>query len=159
MIYFENIKTVEEAKKTYRALAFEHHPDKGGDVEKMKIINKEYDFICAKILKGENLNESDFHNSWESSQFFKEKINAVINLEGIIIEIVGEWIWITGNTYPVKKFIKDAGYFFASKKQAWFWRPEHAAGGRGKSSLEELRAKYGVEKVSVSHKFVTKVLS
>ncbi len=159
MIYFENIKTIEEAKKLYRSLAKENHPDKGGDSEKMKIINNEYDFICAKILKGENLNEADFSNNWESSQLFKEKINSIINLEGIEIEIVGLWLWITGNTFAVKDVLKAAGFFFASRKQAWFWRPEHAAGGRGKSTLEELRAKYGSERITNEHRFAPQKIS
>ena len=55
MKHFENITTIEEAKKLYRELAKQHHPDKGGDVEIMKQVNNEYDFLCAKILKGENL--------------------------------------------------------------------------------------------------------
>ena len=159
MIYFENIKTIEEAKKTYRSLAKENHPDKGGDAEKMKVINNEYDFICAKILKGENLSDADFSSNWESSQLFKEKINAIINLEGIEIEIVGLWLWITGNTYLVKDAIKTAGFFFAKKKQAWFWRPEHAAGGRGKSTLDELRSKYGSEKITSGHKYAPQQIS
>jgi hypothetical protein len=147
MNYFNNLTTIEEVKKTYRELAKQHHPDKGGDSEIMKAINNEYDFICSKILKGENLSSEDFNTGWEASQLFKEKITAIINVPDIIIEIVGLWIWVTGNTYANKAILKESGFYFASKKVAWFWRPESAAGGRGKHSLDELRTKYGSERV------------
>ena len=151
MKYFENISTLEEAKKLYRELAKQHHPDKGGDVEVMKVINSEYDFITAKILKGENLNTEDYNTAWNNSQLFKEKIDAIINCEGLIIEIVGLWLWITGDTRTNSAALKSAGYWWASKKLAWYWRPESAAGGRGKSTLDELRAKHGSTLISSSN--------
>jgi curved DNA-binding protein CbpA len=151
MQYFNNVTSIEEAKKIYRELAKQHHPDKGGDVEVMKAINNEYDFICAKILKGEHATAEEFNSNWEASQLFKERINSIINTEGLIIEIVGLWIWVTGNTYPNRELLKSSGYFFASKKQAWYWRPEHAAGGRGKYNLEQLKNKYGSERVTASN--------
>lgn len=143
MKHFHNIATIEDAKKRYRELAKEHHPDKGGDDEIMKQVNNEYDFICSKILKGENLTNEEYNEAWSSSQLFKEKIDSIINLQGLTIEIVGLWIWVTGETRPNSEILKAAGYKWASKKLAWFWRPESAAGGRGKYSLEELKNKFG----------------
>ena len=43
MKYFTGCKTIEEAKKLYRRLAMENHPDRGGDLDTMKAINTEYD--------------------------------------------------------------------------------------------------------------------
>lgn len=40
--YAKNIKTKSEAKSGYQAEAFKHHPDRGGDVAKMKDINSEW---------------------------------------------------------------------------------------------------------------------
>ena len=151
MKHFTNIATIEEAKKLYRELAKIHHPDKGGDVEMMKLINSEYDFICSKILKGENLSDADFNEAWTNSQLFKEKIDNIINIEGLVIEIVGLWIWVTGLTRPNSELLKASGFFWASKKMAWYWRPESAAGGRGKYSLDELKTKYGSTLVSSSN--------
>ena len=39
MVFFNDCKTLEEAKKLYKKLAFENHPDRGGDNEKMQQIN------------------------------------------------------------------------------------------------------------------------
>ena len=42
--YFTGVRTSEEAKKRYRQLCKDHHPDKpGGSTEKMQEINKQYD--------------------------------------------------------------------------------------------------------------------
>src|ERR1039458_2020161 len=101
--YFAGITTIEELKKQYRALAKLYHPDKtGGDGEMMKSINNAYDVMTARILKGNFTTTEQFETDWQASQQFKEKINAIINLPGIVIEIVGDWIWVTGDTKPVK---------------------------------------------------------
>lgn len=151
MKHFKNIQTIEEAKKLYRELAKINHPDRGGETAIMQEINKEYDFICDKILKGENLNTEDFNEAWSNINLFRDKLNAIINLQGIEIEIAGSWVWVTGKTFVVKDVLKAAGFFWASKKEAWFWRPESAAGGRGKLSLDEVRAKYGSTKINGSN--------
>ena len=43
----ENLKTV---KARFKDLCFIHHPDVGGDVEMMKLINLEYEFIIKNCL-------------------------------------------------------------------------------------------------------------
>lgn len=151
MKHFNNINTLEEAKRLYRELAKRHHPDRGGNTETMKEVNSEYDFICSNILKGANLSESDFNEAWSSSQLFKEKIDAIINIDGLIIEVVGLWVWVTGLTRPNSEILKNSGFYWASKKLAWYWRPESAAGGRGKYSLDELKSKYGSTLISGSN--------
>lgn len=45
--YFKNVKSFEDLKEQFRALARKHHPDAGGDVETMKEINTEYDALFA----------------------------------------------------------------------------------------------------------------
>jgi hypothetical protein len=31
---------------------------------------------------------------------YPEIIDQIISFEGIIIELIGNWIWVSGNTYP-----------------------------------------------------------
>lgn len=47
---FKNVKSFEDLKAQYKALLKANHPDNGGDVEKMKEINVEYDALF-KIWK------------------------------------------------------------------------------------------------------------
>ena len=78
-------------------------------------------------------------------------VAAAVNLEGIILDLVGSWIWATGCTYIHKDALKAAGYRWASKKAAWYWRPESAACSRSsRKTLDEIREKYGSERLTGS---------
>lgn len=43
--------TIDDIKKSYRALALQHHPDKGGDEEKFKQLNQAYEMIGTENAK------------------------------------------------------------------------------------------------------------
>lgn len=45
MTYFKNVKSFEDLKEQFKALARKNHPDCGGDAETMKAINAEYDTL------------------------------------------------------------------------------------------------------------------
>jgi curved DNA-binding protein CbpA len=147
-LYFSECKNLDEVKQLYKSLAKIHHPDKGGDLETMKLINVEYDFVSERLLKGMGLNEEDRKNQSAFSKEYREKVNGIIHLEGIVVELSGTWIWVTGNTQPVKEILKLTGFFWAKNKGAWFWRPEAEKCKNTKPiSLDQIRAKYGSERI------------
>ena len=148
MIYFKDCRTIEEVKAMYKTLAKMHHPDCGGDTETMKAINAEYPQACANVLKGDNLTNEDTEDQIRMSEEYRAVIEQLIGIVGIIIEVVGNWIWVTGNTYPVRKELKAAGLFYASKKVAWYYRSEEYKTTGSKKTLDEIREKYGSEKVN-----------
>ena len=45
MAYFKNVKSFDDLKDQFKALARKNHPDCGGDAETMKAINAEYDTL------------------------------------------------------------------------------------------------------------------
>jgi curved DNA-binding protein CbpA len=146
MRWFNDCETLEDVKAFYKKLAKQHHPDLGGDTVTMQEINKEYAFASAKAIKGANLSDEETENEILSSEAYRKAIEQIIHLEGITIELVGFWIWVTGNSYPVRATLKDAGFFFASKKLAWYFRTaEYKVSKGGKKSLDEIRDKYGSE--------------
>jgi len=145
MKYFNDCNTIEEVKVQYKKLAKANHPDLGGDTAIMQAINKEYAFACAYILKGQNLSAAEKDHQIKMSEQYRAAIEQIINLPGILIEVVGFWIWVTGNTYAVKKELKAAGFFFASKKLAWYFRADEYKTRGGEKSLDEIRRKYGSE--------------
>jgi hypothetical protein len=151
MIYFKECKTIEEVKTRYKTLAKQFHPDLGGNTALMQALNSEYALACSQILKGEDLSAEDTAEQVRLSEEYRKVIEQIINLEGIKIEVVGNWIWVTGNTKPIKKQLKDAGLFFASKKVAWYYRAEEFKTTGSKKSLDEIRAKYGSETVNRRH--------
>lgn len=148
MRFFNECTSIEEVKAAYKKLAKQHHPDCGGDTATMQAINAEYAFACAKILKGENLSTEDAEEQIRLSEEYRQVIERIVHLAGIAIELVGHWIWVTGNTYPVRKQLKEAGLFFASKKVAWYYRAEEYKTKGGKKTLDEIRRKYGSEAIS-----------
>ncbi len=152
MRFFNDCTTIEEIKAAYKKLAKQYHPDCGGDTDTMQALNTEYAFACAKILKGEDLSAEEVNEGIRLSEEYRQVIEKIINLEGIVIELVGQWIWVTGDTFPVKAELKAAGMFFASKKKAWYYRAEeYRSKGSGKT-LDEIRGKYGSEKISTGRR-------
>jgi len=143
--YFENCKTLQEVKLLFKKLAFEHHPDRGGNTQIMQDINAEY----QNIIKNKMF---DFSENTEEQQHdfikYPEIINKIVGLEGITIEIIGNWIWVSGNTYPYRAQLKEAGLFFAHKKVMWYYRPEdYKSTNRKPKDIEEIRTKYGSDVV------------
>ena len=115
----------------------------------MKAINNEYSKAIELMLRGGKLSSEDYEKSIKYNELYRQAIENIIPIEGIIIDLVGSWIWVTGNTYPVREQIKKAGYFFAGKKQAWYFRSEeYKFKGTGESlDLDEIKNKYGSERI------------
>ena len=153
MIYFKDCRTIEEIKAKYKQLAKRYHPDCGGDTETMQAINVEYAYACAHLIKGENLSQEETEEATRMSEEYRAVIELLIGLPGIIIEVVGNWIWVTGNTKPVRQQLKAAGLFFASKKVAWYYRAEEYKTKGGKKTLDEIRNKYGSEQVHSKRRY------
>ncbi len=151
MKYFNNVKDLSELRKIYYQLALKFHPDRGGDEETMKLINNEYEEYSEKLING-NADFSDSRKVYETqvSEELQNKINELLNLdlENLKIEVIGGWIWITGNTYPFKSEIKGLAFKFSRNKTAWYW---HATNYRKTSktqfSMNEIRDLWGSEEI------------
>lgn len=153
--WFKDCKSIESVKKTYRRLCKEYHPDlHGGKFEdEMKQINAEYEiaFNCFKNVhetaEDSTKTYTSSTDSTETAEEFMEIINALIHCEGVEIDLVGRWIWLTGNTYQYRDVIKGMGFRYASKKKAWYWHTaEDACKSRKGLSLDQIKDKYGCER-------------
>lgn len=150
MMYFKECTTIEQVKARYKTLAKIFHPDMGGSTELMQALNAEYATACAQVLKDGNLSAEDTEEGIRLSEEYRAVIEKLAALMGITIEVVGDWIWVTGATYPVRKELKEIGFFYASKKVAWYYRAEEFKTTGSKKTLDEIRAKYGSETVHSS---------
>jgi hypothetical protein len=132
--YIVNVTTLEELKIVYRNFCKTLHPDKGGSTIEMQILNNEYELLL-NTLKNEDTDV-------QVEEILRSVIEQLSSISGIVIEIVGLWVWVTGDTKPVKDQIKAIGLRFHAKRVAWFF-----AGVSSKSSksanFDEIRAKYG----------------
>ncbi len=136
MDYFCNCKTVEELKAEYKRLARKNHPDVGGDTATMQEINRQYEAAFNRA------NGNDGATT-ETAADFISIINALMKIHGIVCELCGSWIWISGDTRPVKDELKAAGCRWAAKKKMWYWKPAGEYHRGSNASMEHIRAKYG----------------
>ena len=138
--YFLNINSLEELKKRYKELALKHHPDReGGSTAIMQDINNEYQYFCehpAFVFKHEG-DKDDLLT-------YPEVLAKIINFKGIIIELIGSWLWVSGNTIVYKKELKEAGFWFAPKKLMWYFRPDGLKSRKHNPlDINTIRNKYG----------------
>lgn len=146
MKYFTNCKTIEDVKKTYKELAKKFHPDCGGNAELFKEMSAEYE-IAFNMYKDIHMNaegETYHKETTGTAQQFADIINKIIYCSGLNIEIIGSWIWLTGNTYMYRETIKAAGFFWSKNKQAWYYNGDTKKSTyRGKYNMTQLREMWG----------------
>nr|DAQ30814.1 MAG TPA: DnaJ-like protein [Caudoviricetes sp.] len=104
MKYFNNIKSFSDLKKQYRKLVLDNHPDKGGTIEVMQEINKEFEqlFNVWKYKK-ETEDNTGYANDYEGATA-KEYTQQVYE----------EYSW-TGSRYDGRLTLSD----ICKKVAAW----------------------------------------
>jgi len=152
MKWFENVKKIEELRQLYRKLLKEHHPDNGGDEETMKEINLEYDRVFSDLSRfSSDGEECTGEEQKTENEAFKSILNEIINFN-VEIEIIGSWIWCF-NSYQFRSQLKELGFRYAAKKKAWVWHyGEYKRYHKGETDLNDIRAKYGSQKVNRNYK-------
>jgi len=147
-LYFDNIKDSLELKKEYRRLAKIYHPDCQGNEKTMKIINEEY---ASKYTELEQEAYSgDFERFLDKDiKDFLRIIQETLSYTNIDIEIIGSWIWITGNTYPIRKELDCLGLHYAKYKKAWYWHQGNYKKYRHNKdyTMDEIREMHGSTKI------------
>lgn len=150
MTYFTHVSTLDELKAEYRRLAMKHHPDRGGDTETMKEINRQHDELFEKLKAAHNAKaDADTtgrtYHTTETAAEFRDIIEALLKLDGLTVELCGAWLWIGGETRKHKDALKAAGCRWSNNKKLWYWRhPEDARPyHRGRKTIDQIRSKYG----------------
>lgn len=144
-------RTLEELKKQYRTLAMKHHPDCGGNTADMQSINAEYDILFEQLKTVHTTATGDTYTATtnETPEQFKNIINRLIVLEGISIEIIGSWVWVTGNTYQHKEVIKSLMFRWSNSKKAWYLHGDNYHKTSKKTfTLDEIRDLYGSQTIT-----------
>lgn len=157
--FFQNCRTAEDGKKLYRELARKYHPDNGGDAEIFKQMMQEFTtwFEHHKNIHADDGKHADDANdgagkrtkqSTESVHRFMNVINKIVSIPGLEIEICGTWLWLSGNTYPYRDVLKDAGFRWSKSKKRWYWTEEQFSGKyRARKTMAQIRMAYGSEYV------------
>ncbi len=143
MKWFTDINTLADLRGRYKQLLIKYHPDNNSGVDTtkdMQEINAEYDTLLKQFAANQS---SDSNFSTEKEMELKRVLNEAIQIKAdILIELVGTWIWVSGNTYAVKARLKELGFKWASKKHMWYWG-ESERRCTVPLEMEDIRAKYG----------------
>ena len=149
--YFEACKTLDMLKAAYRKAALENHPDAGGSKEAMQEINAEYEEAFNRLKAQQNAAAASdptgsVKATTEAPEDFMAIIAALLQLDGLEVELCGRWLWIGGETKKHKEALKAAGCRWCAKKGLWSWH--FAEDGvkwrrRGGTSMADIRTKYG----------------
>ena len=114
----------------------------------MKAVNNEFDELFSilkdihKTKEGETYTSKQKTN--ETSEQFKDIINELMKMDYIVIEVIGCFVWVTGNTKTYKDRFKELHFRWHSKKLAWYLKPEDYKKRSHKDyGLDEIREMYG----------------
>lgn len=142
---FETCKNLDELKKEYRKAAIENHPDAGGNEETMKVINIEYAARFEILKNAHNASADEHRKTTETPEEFINIVSKLFQMDGLKVELCGSWLWISGETIKNKEGLKAAGCRWSAGKKMWYWHhPEEGAKrSRGRTSLQDIRRKYG----------------
>ena len=148
--YFTNITTLEELKKQYRKLALQYHPDRPqGNSDIFKAIVSEYEQLHKLVKDTHKTKDGKTYTKPvnEKPSDFIDLINKLINLYGIHIEVIGSFVWVSGETKPHKDTLKELGFRWHTAKKAWYKAPtDYIKYNRNKKySMNEIRDMYGVQ--------------
>jgi hypothetical protein len=158
MKHFSSITSLDELKLQYKKLAFKNHPDRGGKTEVMQEINNEYEQLLNRIIN--EASKDQYQDSSENGRGFwssrsehsevekkvKQAIDAIINLDGLDIEIIGVWVWVSGDTKQHKDKLKEAGFVWNRVQYKWVFIGKKS-NGRGRMTLDQMRELHGSQKV------------
>lgn len=94
----------------------------------------------VEVIKDETLTMSDIIKN------LQEKIKP----EGIKLEIVGKYLWLSGATFAVRESLKQLGFRYSPDKKSWYWRAEaDKSSNTNPMPFEMIREKYGANVVAL----------
>mgnify|MGYP001794544801 CR=1 FL=1 len=146
---FEGCFDEKAIKDRYRTLCKKHHPDLDGDGEVMKAINAAYE-ERMRTQYAKELDEEKVEEFMAQEKEMMEAVSKIISLKGIVIELIGRWVWVSGETKPNKEALKKAGFLFSRQKVAWYFRTSDKKFYRRNKptkDLDELRETFKSQKV------------
>ena len=141
---FIEVAGINEAKIIFKRLAKILHPDVGGTNEEFKILNTIYNDLISNNLYFSNDTKYDIE--------LEKIISQILHFENITIEVVGSWIWLSGDTKIIKDKLKDLNFKWASKKKMWYYGEMKGRNPRQKS-MSEIKSKYGCDTLKSKGKY------
>jgi len=150
MNYFNDCKTLDEAKTLFRKLCLKLHPDTGGT-------NKDFIYMFNQFKSFRP--SKGFEQPFNAEQFYNNEVRIFDSLNDVKVSFVGSFIWLEDNEKGATYRQKDAinaiviqgknKARFAGKKKVWYFSPEgYKQKAKSGKSLDQIKSKYGSKEFS-----------
>jgi len=155
--WFAGCETTADIKSLYRKLAMQYHPDRGGDDATMAEINIQYErTLCGRhgaTETGADGSEHTYYYNAEHERAVMDKLAELLRMQlpGCEIWLIGKWLWVKGETKPVKDLLKAAGLRWHGERLAWYYKPyEYRTRYNEKVDFDGLADYYGARMFTTS---------
>lgn len=154
-----NPMTLDGLKDSFRKQAFKYHPDRNPHgLEMMKVINAANTILQEQSIywireskeRKPQFND-DFYNRHIDPSIVEEMekaLEALKKFRNITVEIIGTWIWVSGEAERYDGSLRQAGFWYSPKREAYYWKPadwEPYKQKDKKYSMDKLRDIFGTK--------------
>jgi CTP synthase (UTP-ammonia lyase) len=120
-----------------------------GQDEMLNTIKVEYSTLMSVLVDSKPIVEAVKEETTTLSDIIKN-LQEKVNPEGLRLEIVGKWLWLSGATFSVKEALKELGFRYSPDKKSWYWRSESDRSSNEKPiPLDMIKEKYGASLVAM----------
>ena len=151
--YFASVNCIEELKRVYKELVFKFHPDVSkipNCSEIMKAINNQYEKLFKKLKDVHKNKEGKTytanHKTDETADIYRDILEKIIHYRNCKVELIGTWLWISGDTKPYKEELKAMKFTWSHNKSAWSYHyGEYVKKNNVKYSMNDIRNMWGTK--------------
>lgn len=153
MKWFKDVSDLDTLRRMYKRLVIQYHPDNcGSDDSSIKEINAEYDELFKKLKAGYEQSEGYKNATDRQKQTYdtvkdkklREVIVKLSRYKGLVLELCGVWLWVSGDTKKYKDELKALGLHYASQKKCWYIHfDDFVKYGKKPSTMAYIRSRYG----------------
>ena len=157
MQWFFGCEDPDAARKRYHKLARMYHPDVNPGMPDATAIMQEINAHYERDMRGfsggtfgqsaRSEKEYTYTYNARAEQSIQDKIVQALKLKmrGVRIELVGSWIWLSGNTKPYKDLLgkNGLGFRWSGKRKMWYYTQTTYRRRASKASFDAIRQKYG----------------
>ena len=150
--FFSDCVTLEDVKQLYKKLARELHPDCNpgkNTTAAFQDMQRQYNeaFQRCKNIHVNKDGEQYTKETTETPEQYAAIINALLKCDGLMIELCGSWLWITGNTKEHKDILKELNFRWSKNKSAWYLHFEpYRKHSKNTMDLDSIRSMYGSQR-------------
>lgn len=114
---FVNAETIGDLRKAYLEATLKYNTPKILEKVNAMYIDK---FDAVKSMRRSTKGKVYEKPTKEICSFFLNAVNTLKGIEGIEFKMDGDWLWVSGDTKPVKDTLKSAGCFYSAKRKEWY---------------------------------------